>query len=392
MIFNEEFPVNFAERNQSGHKFDRFDRIHYTDSLSPRKKTKAIFNKQNTSPSLQYCSLHAFSSRNSILFKSLLCVFWFFSFKLQLVEVCYDKVIRQFAPKLTEYDTPRTIKPKNANENVSDVIFTQLPKFTDEQQSIHIKVSYESINHRVPAKDEIIAVEKGQTLLTSFFHRAKRPNRIDSEQSVLLGVDEVPERKFSDTTDIAEYLPDPLEDTDDDLSDSRSSSAQLLRLRKQIHRKYRRFVKQKFIQRTKICTNLTRVARSARYTFSNIWHEFHKNLLIQFVYKCIIVYHQLCGALVRRLQNDNRDMQQNVNEKLLNTEAIMINRRVQRLLSDKEQPADDGGGGTAVHTSAADPMNKRLPKSQRVNDSTKLLLNENGHDSPEKDFCKFRLK
>lgn len=322
--------------------------------------------------------------------------------RFQSIGLNHDKVLKQFIPLLASNDVipSQTINVDHLEQSnrteVESSISTKSSAIADNSQILHVNVTYGPISSTTPTPSETGDLDKGQTLLTSFFKKVVRSEKVERVTTNESG-ELVTNTRVTDTTDISEYLPDPLEESDDDDKNCEERHCGqppcLLRLRNQINRKYRRLAKQKYLLRLRIVKNLIYIVQKARHTFCNHWNRFRQSLYVQFVYKCILTYHHLTKALNKQLKNSKKAMQNvNVNEKMTSTESIMINRRVQRLLNDKDQLADDnathsGGGGTNVP--ATDSMNKRLPKNQRANDSTKLLLGDNVHDSSEKDFREY---
>lgn len=75
----------------------------------------------------------------------------------------------------------------------------------------------------------------------------------------------------------------------------------------------------------------------------------------------------------------------------MTTEALVINRRVQKLLNENNTNMRDSNeeNPTPVHN-PSDAGAKRPPKNQRTSDNARqLLLTENVQESVEKDICKY---
>lgn len=295
----------------------------------------------------------------------------------QLIGRNLDNVLTSFIPIPPVNSARQFKKPK-----------VEVDNFWKEEQTaqniVEVKIRYPNVNHYQPIAHIPEAadtkLEKGQTLLTSFFKR-KSLNAVNAHQSQTIEV--VSETGTDSTCDISEYLPDPLDESEDSSNEIETNATALPSCpRNRIIRKYQRINKQKQLSRQQIVARFVKVCRSIR--------RFQGNPHVLFVYKCIIAFHRFVHVLVEQISKENMKEVQSDNDKMASPEVIMINRRVQRLLHDKEPPNDEiavnGVGGTS--TPPTDSMNKRLPKHQRANDSTKLLLAENSQDSSEKDFCK----
>lgn len=273
-------------------------------------------------------------------------------FILQIIGHNLDKVLTSFIP------IPPVNQATQIKKQAKETVQVKEEHEPTKQNLVVVKILYEpnantqSITEVVEAPE--IKLEKGQTLLTSFFKR-KSINSVDAHQSQRI-------ETTAETFDISEYLPDPLEESDDSSDGVEINTGPL--------------------PRQKIVAHFVKVCSSIR--------RFQGNSHVLFVYKCIIAFHRFIHVLVKQIANENMKEVQSDSEKLASTESIMINRRVQRLLHDKEHANDDNAGNGVVGTNASptDSMNKRLPKSQRANESTKLLLAENSQDSSEKDFRK----
>lgn len=248
------------------------------------------------------------------------------------------------------------------------------------------------INENCTPNDSLI---KGQTLLTSFF----RPIAANSKKtSIDIGDDGARNNTinndddYHDDDDDDEY-DNPLEIDYAPTSESIASDCEktdrtcLLLHRKRIRRKYNRIstVRQKAVDL------LVHLARTIRTQFTTNWHRF-RNKHVLFVYQCISFYHRFAREFVKQSKSSETATTTTTTKKLkMTTEAITINRRVQKLLNDHtnaKETSDD-----AVVTTATTPNHsgdggaKRPPKSQRSSDNSRLLLlTENAHESSEKDF------
>lgn len=220
--------------------------------------------------------------------------------------------------------------------------------------------------------DLVPAIEKGQKLLTSYFTRR--------ETKTIL-------REIDDPEDITEHLSDQINiDGNDEKSISISNDKLRILCYKTIRRKYHRFNCRRHLLKIRIAKNLVQIAKSFKKNFTRKWKQYRRNVNLLFVYQCIVSYHRFTEALAKTHKKFHVT---NRSSKEMTTETIMINRRVQRILNDKEQTNDDIGSGVN-NTNQPDLVAKRLSKSQRANDNTKLmLLTENVQESAEKDFRKY---
>lgn len=242
------------------------------------------------------------------------------------------------------------------------------------------------INENCTSNDNLT---KGQTLLTSYFRPIERKSTINS----IDGGNDAKNNDLDDDDDDDDEYDNPLEidyaPTSDLTSDSEKTDQKcLLFHRKRIRRKYNRIstVRQRSIEL------LVRLARTIRNRFTPNWHRFsNKNVL--FVYQCLISFHRFTSEFVKQTEQSVTTFNQH--KLKMTTEAITINRRVQKLLNDNNTNAKETNDDAAVVvTTVATPNHndggaKRPPKSQRSSDNSRLLLlTENAHESSEKDFGK----
>lgn len=287
----------------------------------------------------------------------------------------------------------------NATEKLGaqDVNYTESP--------IHVKILYESntnqntantrsnntlnkcdINENCTLTGELT---KGQTLLTSYFRPIERKSNNSNEivnnakKHTAAAVDD--DNDFDDNP--LEIVIDDYAPTNELINDSKKTVRKCLFLhRKRVRQKYNRIstVRQRFVER------LVRLAKTSRKRFSPNWHRFHVKSVL-FVYQCIISFHRFTSAFVQgqSKQKATTATTTTLNESVkMTTEAITINRRVQKLLNDNTHVKETNDDVTTVTTpSHSDGGAKRPPKSQRASDNSRLLLlTENAHESSEKDF------
>lgn len=204
---------------------------------------------------------------------------------------------------------------------------------------------------------------KGQTLLTSYFQPIHR--------------------KRSDSIEIQTFNHDPDDSFELIISDNETTDKHLLLCGKRISRKYRCLKISKYLTRKRISEFLVQVARKSRKQFATNYRRF-SNEKVTFVHQCLILYHRFISAYVEFNTTD-----QKISTKMT-TEAIAINRRVQKLLNDNNTSARETNDENVATThSHSDASAKRLPKNQRTSDNSRLLLlTENAQESSEKDFRK----
>lgn len=213
------------------------------------------------------------------------------------------------------------------------------------------------------------SLEKGQTLLTSFFRpiQIKKADEIDDNSvEYFIDIDEPDNLVISD---YEEPLPD---------------RKLLLWHREQILRKYHRINVRKFLIRKLLHLKIAvQLASKIRKQYSPHWHLFRKNKNVRYVYRCLLSYHELTCMFFE--QTKRREQFK------MTTEALVINRRVQKLLNENNTNMRDSNeeNPTPVHN-PSDAGAKRPPKNQRTSDNARqLLLTENVQESVEKDICKY---
>lgn len=215
------------------------------------------------------------------------------------------------------------------------------------------------------------SLDKGQTLLTSFF----RPIQIKKD-------DEIDDNSIEYFTDIDE--PDNLviSDYEEPLPDRKL----LLWHREQIRRKYNRINVRKFLVRKLFHLKIAvQLASKIRKQYSPHWHRFRKNKNVCYVCLlfCFLSYHEITCMLFEQIKRRGQFK--------MTTEALVINRRVQKLLNENNTNMRDSNeeNPTPVHNTS-DAGVKRPPKNQRTSDNARqLLLTENVQESVEKDICKY---
>lgn len=232
-----------------------------------------------------------------------------------------------------------------------------------------------SIGHQCDNTETNVAsndgLTKGQTLLTSYFRpiQPKKAEQIDDSVELTIDINE------PDNIEISDHQ-EPLCDR-----------SNLLWHRKQIRRKYNRLTVCKYLLRTRLQQFLVQLAATLRRQYSAHWrHRFRRNKIVQFVYRCLISYHEFTRTFLTR---DNKRIVEK-NRLNMTTEALVINRRIQKLLNDNNANMRDSNDEhpTPAHN-PSDAAAKRAPKNQRTSDNARqLLLTENAQESNEKDFCK----
>lgn len=248
-----------------------------------------------------------------------------------------------------------------------------------------------NINENCTSNDSLI---KGQTLLTSFFRRIEEKS---NENLIDGGNDDTKHIDFDNhhVDDDDDEYDNPLEidyaPTNELIpSDCEKTERKCMQLhRKRIRRKYKRIstVRQRAVDL------LVRLVKTIRKHFTTNGHRFrNKNVL--FVYQCLLLYHRFTREFVKQSKSSETPTATttlNQHKLKMTTEAITINRRVQKLLNDHtntKDASDDAAVVTTVTTpNHTDGGAKRPPKSQRSSDNSRLLLlTENAHESSEKDF------
>lgn len=235
----------------------------------------------------------------------------------------------------------------------------------DDSSLIQVKILYvhNDANHRhkCDINDNNERLLKGQTLLTSYFHPYQKTTNVLNHDYMGVSID-VEEHSGSTVKDLA--------------------TTEKKYLSRQIRRKYKNLKICKYFIRRRTKNFLVQLISKARKKFSPRWHRFQRNNNLSFVYRCIFTYHLFTTEFINQRENKVATVPAK-----MTTEAIVTNRRVQKILSDSASSHEEN---TTVHTvSQNDAGNKRLPKNQRINDSTRLLLlSEHAQESSEKDFCK----
>lgn len=246
------------------------------------------------------------------------------------------------------------------------------------------------INENCTANDSL---SRGQTLLTSYFRPIERKPKksidvcnddaenhhdFDNDNDYCDDDDELPKLEI-DYAPTSELM----------ISDSEKTDEKCLLLnRKRIRKKYSRIS----TVRQRVTKLLTCLARTIRKQFCVNWHRFHDENVL-FVYQCIISFHRFTSAFVE--QSKRKDTILNESKLKMTTEAITINRRVQKLLNDNNgnvKETNDDAVTTVTTPIHNDGGAKRPPKNQRSSDNSRLLLlTDNAHESSEKDFgeCDF---
>lgn len=230
---------------------------------------------------------------------------------------------------------------------------------------IQVKILYDhdDSNHgyKCDIDDNSERLVKGQTLLTSYFYPLQKTTNDLNNDEVSIDVE-----KHSDST----------------INDITKTEKRYPLWNRRIQRKYRNLKISKYFIRQRIQQFLIQLISKARKKFSPRWYRFQRNNNLSVVYRCIITYHLFTTEFI----NQRKSNISTVAAKMT-TEAIVTNRRVQKFSSDCASSHEEP---TAMHiVSQSDVGAKRLPKNQRTNDSTRLLLlSEHTQESSEKDFCK----
>lgn len=246
------------------------------------------------------------------------------------------------------------------------------------------------INENCTPNDSLI---KGQTLLTSFFRPIDGNSKNNSTSVGNDGAKNIAcDDDHHDDDDDDEY-DNPLEIDYAPTSDSIASDCEktdrkcLLFHRKRIRRKYKRIS----TVRRRAVELLVHQAKTIRKQFTTNWHRY-RNKHARFVYQCLSYYHRFSREFVKQSKSSEATLKVKTTKLKMTTEAITINRRVQKLLNDHtnaKETSDDAVVVTTVTTPnhSGDGGAKRPPKSQRSSDNSRLLLlTENAHESSEKDF------
>lgn len=216
---------------------------------------------------------------------------------------------------------------------------------------------------------------KGQTLLTSFFRPIKRKSPVvvdDIDDSVEFSID----------------IEQPENIVISDHEETSTHKNHLLWHRKLIRRKYSRVDVCRHLIRKKIQTFLVQLVLKSRKQFPAHWRRFKHNKNVSFVYRCLISYNEFTRAFVK--QNNPEVETKQID---MTTEALVINRRVQKLLNENNANMRETNeeNPTPAHN-PSDTAAKRPPKNQRTSDNARqLLLTENPQESSEKDFREWLL-
>lgn len=210
---------------------------------------------------------------------------------------------------------------------------------------------------------------KGQTLLTSYFRPIPRDPKHSIEPQI--------ESYDQDHDNSFELVIN--------CDSEQHSTKQLLLCRERIRRKYQRLKATKYRIRRQTIAFLVQVAHKSRKQFSVQWRRL-RNKHVSFAYKCVVLFHRFVIAL----RPKNRHIIDVTNR--MTTEAIVINRRVQKLLNDNTNMRETHDENTPTVHSHNDVGAKRLPKNQRTSDNSRLLLlTDNAQESSEKDFGEWIL-
>lgn len=237
-------------------------------------------------------------------------------------------------------------------------------------------------NNNSRCENNVEDLEKGQTLLTSYFTVKRKPIAIEEQEK---------EAKFDDIYDIIDNsTPPPLEITCDEKSEYESSlnKKTILKYRQQVLRKYLRFKKQKFLLRLRLTKRLVKIGRKSRKATTNKWHHCNKNKDLLFVYQCFWIF-QVLSSSIEKMNNMNANKKsvaptESPAMRSYSLENLMINKRAQRIMHDSNEFSDEPNSPVISHDTAV----KRLPKSHKANENVRLkLLSENQQESTEKDFC-----
>lgn len=325
-------------------------------------------------------------------------------FSLQLIGFNHDRLSKGNSISISTHSKQqqhnRSIKRDLSNksgkiENVTEKLDIQEINLI--KSPIQVKILYESNNnnqntlvnaHNIPnaqASNNKCDINenctsanqkltKGQTLLTSYF----RPigligGCIDSNAKD----NDLNDDDWNDSDNALQIDYAPTNELT--INAGKSDKKCLLLHRKRIRRKYSRIstLRQRSIK----------LLLFIQKQFTKNWRRFHnKNVL--FVYQCIISFHRFAYEFMQHCEQNETILKQS--ELKMTTEAITINRRVQKLLGDNtnaKETNDDGGTTTTVTNHNSDGGAKRPPKSQRSSDNSRLLLlSENAHESSEKEF------
>lgn len=240
---------------------------------------------------------------------------------------------------------------------------------------IQVKIVYERAENvnKCDVNDIRKHLEKGQTLLTSYFQPIKRTNDLSP----------------------LERRPNSIEINDPGNLIIKCNNNQKWNFKrsKRICRKYARLNICKYSVRKRTGIFLVQFAQKSRKEFSSHrWYWFRKNSKVSFIHRCLITYHRFIVEYVNQL-NKPQSERKTTN---MTTEALVTNRRIQKMLNDNiGTPVKETNDENILHTGQQqiDVGTKRLQaKNQRISENNRLLLTENSHETSEKDFCKFITK
>lgn len=315
-------------------------------------------------------------------------------FVSQLIGFSQDTVLSKTnGPSVAIYsqiDEEQTLK----RQRISDQKEVQVEIFSDNKNTdeslIQVKIIYEQstyndstnnlispVNHKSQALNDCRFIcdvsnigrnlDKGQTLLTSYFQPIRRTIDLHSESCLsMIDTDE----------------PGNLIICDNDKTDQKW----LLRQSKQICRKYIRLNINKDLIRKRIQHFLVEFGRKARKEYWLYRNFFCRNNNISLIYRWLITFHRFTTEFV----NYKVKFSKNKTTTKMANEALVANRRIQKILTDTTGITKEANDENAIHAGQqpSDVGTKRLPKNQRTTDNNRLLLTENAQDSSEKEFRK----
>lgn len=325
----------------------------------------------------------------------------------QLIGINHDKVLQRINANTSNHN--QSLNEKSASKSVCKKTKTNntlnrpndvfVPKygvddfnFPENNSLIKVKILYETndlsenISQTTVWKSELSSANafvykcdkndnsvlddtliKGQTLLTSYFRPIPRnPQHLIEPQ--IKSIDREHDNSF-----------ELVINCDNEEIDTK----QLLLCRKRIRRKYHRLNVTKYQIRSRTIAFFVQVAHQSRKQFSVQWRQL-RNKHVAFAYKCFVLFQRFVIALRQQNQHVINDANG------MTTEAIVNNRRVQKLLNDNNtnmrETHEENTPTTHGHN---DVGAKRLPKHQRTSDNSRLLLlTDNAQESSEKDFGK----
>lgn len=216
-------------------------------------------------------------------------------------------------------------------------------------------------------------LDKGQTLLTSYFQPIKSTTDLHTETRLSpIEIDE----------------PGNLIICDNEKTDQKW----LLWRSKHICRKYIRLNISKNLIHKRIQRFLVLFARKAQKQFWSRRNLFKENNKVTRIYRWLITFHRFITEFVKESKGKFSKKKTKTKTKMT-SEALVANRRIQKILNDNVGTAREGNDENTVHTGQqpSDVGTKRLPKNQRITDNNRLLLTENAQESSEKEFRKSSL-